>query len=137
MHDDDEANEQELRLNALGGITSDLISQLADRVVGDVTDAMMEEALEAVTKMQPHEMAVFTLGQVLGQLAIKHDDQRLFYASVTCLWFSGALESVSMAEDGVEDIVSMLNFSESLWVRTREEVAEIISENVDKMLKGI
>lgn len=135
MHNDDEANEQELRLSALGEITSDLISQLADRVVGDVPDELMAEALESVSRMQPHEVAVFTLGQVLGQLAIKHDDQRLFYASITCLWFSGAMESVSM--DGVDDIVSMLNFSESLWVRTREEVAEIISENVDKMLKDI
>lgn len=128
--DYDDLNETELARHFLGDVTVDLLSELARRVKAEVSDDIVREVEENISNLQPHEMAALTLGQILGQLAIKYDDRRLFHGSVACMWFSGAVTGLVMPPD----ISELMDFADEIWDEAQKDISDILSDSVGKII---
>lgn len=123
----------EFQEHFLGEVTADLINQLYEQVRSEVPDEVAQSVKQSIMSLQPHELAAFTLSQILGQLAIKHNDIRLFYGSISCLWFSGLTDGL-IRERPLEE---MMDMADELWEETQQQIESIISTSVDNLLDGI
>lgn len=121
---------EDVQRAVLGDLTMDLLDKLIERAEVNVDDEEFAPVIERVNEMNPHERAAFSLSQVLGQLAIKHNDQRLFYAGSACLWFSGVLDGEIMGGN----LLEAMEYSEGVWKQIQSEVDEIMTEAVDNLL---
>lgn len=133
MYDDDEIGECERTV--LGEATIELLNELSERVRADAPEEMYEMVYETVADLAPHQMAALTLGQVLGQLAIKYNDRRMFYGAISCMWFSGAMNALPLM--GERPFEEMMDVADRIWEETQAEITDILSGKVDRLLDGM
>lgn len=129
---DDFTSDEQMARHFLGDVTVDLLSELAERIKAEIPEGMMESVEANVLNLQPHEMAALSLGQILGQLAIKHNDKRLFYGSVACMFFSGVTDGVIRPG---EDISELMDFADDIWVEAQKDIDSIIADGINRVIE--
>ena len=116
-----------------GGVAEEILGQISNQIEKDMDPEVLEAMRAKIESLDGPKLSAFMLGKLFGQLAIMENEPRLFYASIACLWFSSAFDDVTAAGS----IPELMNLAEFCWNDAQENITDLISKSVNKLIEEI